>query len=323
MPKNRGPYFGSLPLSFPLLIYLTIGPSKQLALVYLLPLIWTTIPVSSFLFVWILRNHVTRKIGTFLAVYLFEASFATIVAVLAYLPSLLGREIIGISIATFLIYTGFLAVIVVSRTRENSVELHGNFNPELSDRLKKLLGEGYKNVPDVYTVSGIAKYPSRPTIMGKDKKRMYVDEDTFKGLNQEELDAILLHRFFKGISRASVIYALFGVTIAAIEIDIFIYILVGGFPNLGIFVLPVVGVALLLEIMFMPLILLLPIFWADRRADRNTVSVTGNRQAQVSMINKVQGNGEITPLRHGRIYLLAFHILQREQKKRLSRLIKD
>ncbi len=87
--------FASVPMIIPLIILLQVEASRSLQLIYLLPVIWSSLLVSSYLDVWLLRNSIKSRTALFLALYLFEGTLVTLVSTLVYLPSLLEKQFPG------------------------------------------------------------------------------------------------------------------------------------------------------------------------------------------------------------------------------------
>lgn len=84
--------FASVPMIIPLIILLQVEASRSLQLIYLLPVIWSSLLVSSYLDVWLLRNSIKSRTALFLALYMFEGTLVTLVSTLIYLPYLLEKQ---------------------------------------------------------------------------------------------------------------------------------------------------------------------------------------------------------------------------------------
>ncbi len=317
MAGRRGS-FGSLPLMFPLIIFLFLAQQKALALIYLLLLIWAILPVSSYIFVKIFSFQLKKKVQAFLAVYLFEGALATSVSILAYIKSLEGREIVGIAIATVLIYLTFTVIVLYVRGLEMKINIKSTDDEGLSDRLKSILGTKYTDVPTVSLVPMGTPMVRNVRTITHGEKRIILEQVVKDVLNESEMDSLLLREYSKTLAHWELSFILLLPTVFAVEIDAFLYFYLGGSASLGIFILPVVGALLLLEIVFSPIILVMLSFRPTRASDRFVVKITGNPEALVSAIQKLDNLGASTKLDQGKSAGFFKKLIEREKNKRLA-----
>ena len=131
--------FASVPMIIPLIILLQVEASRSLQLIYLLPVIWSSLLVSSYLDVWLLKNSIKSRTALFLALYLFEGTLVTLVSTLVYLPSLLKKQFPGIMILTGTMLAVTYAMVRYLKTKTGTVHPNGDYSVELTERINKML----------------------------------------------------------------------------------------------------------------------------------------------------------------------------------------
>jgi Zn-dependent protease with chaperone function len=309
--------FASIPMIIPLIILLELGESRSLQLVYLLPVIWTSLLVSSYLIVWLLKNSIRSRTAVFLAFYMAEGAVATLVSTLAYLPSLPEKQALGIIILTVSIFVASYAIVRYSKTKAGKTVPSGTYSAELTERMQTVLGGDDKGIPSVY-LSGFTDNRGKKIATVRKEKKIFLLDSLAKTLTRDESDALLAYSFFKysHSEETRVVYLI--ATVFAFEADVFAYILMGGFPGPGIIILPIVGVLLLVEIIFSPIIIGFAALSQNGRSDRYAAKVTGNPGAVASMIYKVEGWDTPIPQLLGRSGRMVSWLLQRHRNRRLS-----
>ena len=137
-------------------------------------------------------------------------------------------------------------------------------------------------------------------------------------LSSHETDALLAHSFFKYYHGEDTRILYLIATVLTFEADIFAYILMGGFPSLGIIILPLVGALLLIEFIFSPLIIGYMALSQNGSADKYAAKIICNSGAVASLIGKLEGwDNPIPPLK-GRIGRIVSWLIQRNRSRRLS-----
>ncbi len=309
--------FASIPMSIPLIILIGVGESRLLQLIYLLPVIWSSLLVSSYLEVWLLRNSIKSRTTVFLALYLFEGTVATLVSTLVYLPSLLEKQVIGIVILTGSIFAASYAIAHYLKTKAGPTFPSGVYSAELTERIATMLESNDKGIPSVY-LSQFTDFRRKKIAITLKERKIFLLDSLIETLSPDETDALLAYSFFKYShgENTRIVYLI--ATVFAFEADIFAYILMGGFPNLGIIILPIVGVLLLIEIIFSPLIIGFMALNQNGSADRYAAKMTGNPGAVASLIRKLEGWDNPIPPLMGRFGRLISWLTQRNRNRRLS-----
>ncbi|MEM0155543.1 MAG: hypothetical protein QW597_02930 [Thermoplasmataceae archaeon] len=308
-------------MSIPLLILVEIGSSKLLQIIYLLPIIWSSLLVSSYLVVWLLRYSIKSRAVVFLVLYLVEGSIATLVSTIAYLPSLLEKQILGIIILTALLYSASYSIIRFTKRKADNTVPGGVYSANLTEMVHRTLGRDDGNIPSVF-LSELMVRPDRKIYTVRREKKIFLLDSFAKMLSPEEMKALLAYSIYKYFHNEDVKMIYLIATFFAFEADIFAYVMMGGFPNFGVIILPVVGILMFVEIIFSPVIVGIIAVNQKGSADRYAAKVTGDPAAVASLLHKLEGSDiQITSI-SGRSGKLLSWFIHRSRNRRLSNLSK-
>lgn len=134
-------------LNAPAVVLAYIGGSGILPVIYFIPLVWSVLILTNWLFLRMLIDYVGNLGVTFLAIYFPESSIFTLAAFLHEIVSFSQRVLLVLSFVTILVYLIPLGITI--KAGSNEMKREAFFDEDLSDRLRKLVGKRQVTVPDV------------------------------------------------------------------------------------------------------------------------------------------------------------------------------
>lgn len=292
--------------------------SHLLSIVYLLPLVWSVLFLSTWEYVVLLNDYVKSRLATFLALYLSVGSVISLIFILQLISSFSEKVILVLVFVTVIAYCIPVGITILAGKKELQKEA---FPDEvLSQRLKELVSGRHHAIPEVCIMP--APIAGKAPVYAEDVmgKRILITRQITEALSQEEMDAVLAHEYYLTKSHGSVknLFLIFTPIIA--DADVFLYFMMGGLPSIGIIVVPISAVTLLFCIFLFPLIVLRFQHLPVRAADRFAIKTTGNSRVLLSAIEKITEIQGAPSFTEGRLAQRILKSSEKSHRKRLARI---
>ena len=311
-------------LNIPALVLAYMVNLDFLPTFYFIPIVWSVLILTTWLFLRTLIGHPTYLRNAFFAIYFPEASLFTMFTFLPQIGSFNQRVMLVLSFVTILAYLIPIGIVLITGTREMETESY--IDDAMTARLRDIVGKNHKAIPEVHIMP--APNYGKTHLVSQDirAKRILITKQLAETLSNDEMNAALCNAYYMAKSHCSVknLFVLFTPIVALT--DLFIYFIMGGSPALGVILVPVTGVLLVLGIISFPVLstVLLAKFNHSCAiiADRFVVKTTGNVAALLSALNKIQtiqGNLTISDSKLAQKFL---SVNEKRYRKRIMKLEK-
>ena len=282
-------------LEIPALVLAYMVNVVSLPLLYFIPIVWSVLILTTWLFLITMVGHATYLRNAFFAIYFPEASLFTMIAFLPQIGSFNQQVMLVLSFVTILAYLIPIGIMLKSGTREMETESY--IDEAMTARLRDLVGKNHKVIPEVH-ITPAPNY-GKTHLVSQDirAKRILITKQLAETLTNDEMNAALCNAYYIVKSRCSVktLFVFFTPLVALT--DLFFYFIMGGSPALGVFLVPLIGALLVLSIILFPLLFIVLFAKLNHSyvimADRFVVKTTGSVASLLSALNKIhtiQGN---------------------------------
>ncbi|OWP57017.1 MAG: hypothetical protein B2I17_02275 [Thermoplasmatales archaeon B_DKE] len=277
-------------LNTPAIVLAYFATSGLISIYYFIPIAWSVLILTTWLFLRSLIDYVGNFRNMFFAIYFPESAIFTLMAFLRQITSFNERAALVLSFITILAYLIPVGIIIKAGKQEMKKECFPD--ETLTGRLRELTGKNHGVAPEV-CIMPIPNYGKSHVITQEIKaRRVLITRELIEMLSRDEMDSTLCYASYLAKSHGAVksLFTFFTPYVALA--DVFFYLILGGFPGLGLILVPVTGVLLILGVVLFPILLptLLVRFTFSpvSAADRFAIRTTGNIDALLSALDKIQ-----------------------------------
>ncbi len=189
------------------------------------------------------------------------------------------------------------------------------YSSELSERLAELTGDGSHKV---YIRSGMG--PAMGTATDGKEWNIIILNDAFSRLNDDEIEMLMLEKYYDKIEGRSkiLVYLSFGLFVLFIDLILGIYVLSMVLPAAyGVYFIPALAAVVIMGLIF-PFFIVRSSVSSFRKIDEKILSVSGNRMALISLIEKESDREPV-----GAMTQYQYYRYKDRQKKNAQRRIRN